>query len=142
MIRAGRASEPYLLAHRASWVIHNGDIPDGLFVLHHCDNPKCVNPSHLYLGTAADNSNDRVKRGRSRLGRVPGEFAEDGNPNAKLTRAIVNEIRSRPELGRKKYAKLGREYGVHGNTIRAIALNRLWAYSTSTGHAFITSATR
>jgi len=52
-------------SHRYSWIIHNGSIPDGLWVLHHCDNPKCVNPSHLYLGTKWDNAKDKVKRNKS-----------------------------------------------------------------------------
>jgi len=52
--------------HRFSWVIHNGPIPDNKWVLHHCDNPKCVKPEHLYLGTAQDNADDMVARGRQR----------------------------------------------------------------------------
>lgn len=54
-------------AHRASWLIHVGVIPDGLFVLHKCDNRSCVNPDHLYLGTVNDNFQDWIKRGRGRV---------------------------------------------------------------------------
>lgn len=52
------------LAHRESWRRANGDIPDGLWILHHCDNPPCVNPAHLYLGTVVENVRDMIDRGR------------------------------------------------------------------------------
>lgn len=52
-------------AHRVAWVIHSGmPVPEGLWVLHHCDNPKCVRPSHLYLGNVLDNTRDRIVRVR------------------------------------------------------------------------------
>lgn len=51
-------------SHRLSWVLHNGAIPDGQWVLHHCDNRTCVNPDHLYLGNAQQNTNDKLNRGR------------------------------------------------------------------------------
>jgi hypothetical protein len=52
--------------HRFSWELANGPVPDGLYVLHHCDNPPCVNPAHLYVGTQQDNVSDRERRGRGR----------------------------------------------------------------------------
>lgn len=55
-----------MLAHRFSWVEANGtDVPDGLFVCHHCDNPPCVRPDHLYAGTRVDNAKDSIRRGRN-----------------------------------------------------------------------------
>lgn len=53
-----------IMAHRASWIMHNGPIPDGRLVLHLCDNPPCVRPTHLYLGDFKDNARDAVTRGR------------------------------------------------------------------------------
>lgn len=58
-------------AHRISWELHHGPIPKGLWVLHHCDVRNCVNPKHLYLGDAQDNSDDRLRRGRVRTHATP-----------------------------------------------------------------------
>ena len=59
------ARSKWVEAHRVSYLIEHGSIPDEMFVLHKCDNPKCVRPSHLFLGTQEDNVNDCIEKGRA-----------------------------------------------------------------------------
>ena len=74
-------------AHCVSWLLTGKDIPEGLYVLHHCDNRKCVNPEHLYVGTPQDNTDDMLERGRHVA--CPGE----ANGYSKLTADQVRYIR-------------------------------------------------
>lgn len=105
-------------AHRRSWRMFNRSvIPAGMYVLHRCDNRACVRPSHLYLGTQADNMRDMVHRGRSHSPkpRTRGEL----NHRSKLTDAQREEIRSQYVNGATRDA-LAAQYGVCNGTIRNI----------------------
>lgn len=107
-------------AHRASYTLFRGEIPDGLLVRHDCDRPVCVNPHHLRLGTDQDNANDAKERGRRPHG--------EKHYSAKLTEDDVRTIRTRHHLGDVTYVELGAEYNVAANTIKAIVTRKTWTH--------------
>lgn len=95
-------------AHRLSWTIHNGPIPQGLNVLHRCDIRACVNPSHLFLGTTQDNVDDKVAKGRQALGEKHGM--------SKLSTTDVQQIRLLRSQG-VSVRSLSRDFGVSATHI-------------------------
>lgn len=109
-------------AHRVSWILANGPIPIGMDVLHHCDNPPCVNPSHLYLGTHTDNMRDRSVRGR-----FP-STAGSLHPEAILTEQAVMDIRERRRNGDHRVQATAAEYGISVSTYWAVVLYRSWKH--------------
>ena len=106
------------LVHRASWRMFKCDIPAGMFVLHKCDNPACVNPSHLWLGTQSDNLHDMWTKGRAR----PQTSIGEKHGMSKVTESIVREIRESSLSG----VDLARKFGITPTTVCDIRKRRTW----------------
>jgi hypothetical protein len=115
-MRIGRT----IRAHRYSWVIHNGPIPNNMFVCHRCDNPSCVRPNHLFLGTAKDNTLDMISKHRQCGAR--GET----HPFHKLTNEDIPKIRS----SSLSCNQLAMQYGVSSVLINSIKLRKRWTHIT------------
>lgn len=117
----GYKSRPNWYAHRLSYRIHHGPIPDGADVMHSCDNRLCVNPDHLSVGSRAQNMRDAQTRNRTTKG--------TRNSNSKLYNARIVQIRKRysanPNL---TFRELGRMYGVSADTVWKIVRGKRWAH--------------
>lgn len=110
----------YYGAHVVSYVLSHGDVPPGQCVLHTCDNPPCVNPKHLWLGTKGDNNSDRRNKGRE------GNRVGERNGRAVLNATKVQEIR---QLGKtENYARIAERFGVCTVTVAKICQRKLWAH--------------
>ena len=107
-------------AHRAAWFLTYGPVPDGLHVCHHCDNPRCVRPDHLFLGTHDDNMRDMTVKGRGHQG--------VRNVNAKVTEADVRAIRIRYAAGGVTQKALAEKYGVDHTTVSLIVRRKNWRH--------------
>jgi hypothetical protein len=137
-------------ANRLVWMIKNGVIPESHFICHHCDNPGCVNPSHLFLGTCLDNIRDMIKKGRKVTIRGDAHYARtnpeklargdrsgprlhpecvargERNGDSRLFEWQVREIRQKYAIGGWTWKTLGREYGVSKTAIGFILKRKLW----------------
>lgn len=106
-------------AHRVAWMVCRGEIPSGTHVCHHCDNPPCCNPDHLFLGSDADNVADKIRKGRMRRG--------VDMPGAKLDPDKVREIRGRTAAGETQNA-IARALGVSPAAISHVLDGRNWKH--------------
>lgn len=108
-----------LRTHRAAYAATHGEIPDGMFVCHKCDNPKCINPAHLFIGLPADNSSDMARKQRSSIG--------EKNPMAKIDSAMAQAIRiwARTGLLQKKIAA---KFGISREAVGTIVRGERWKH--------------
>jgi hypothetical protein len=126
--RAGYGSKKVggktMLAHRWVFETEKGPIPDGLYVLHHCDNPPCVNPEHLFLGTHQDNMDDRQRKGRTC---PPPPTKGSACPWSRLSDADAAIIRhlAHCDVNQPRLAKL---YGISQTMVSRIKLRKAWAH--------------
>lgn len=131
VIGKGGKSAGLIRAHRAAWELTNGPIPDGLYACHRCDNRACVRPDHLFLGTAKENSQDMVRKGRVASGDRSGprnhraSYVGERASQSKLTWAQVDEIRARLKMGEKQ-RDLSKAFGVAQGQISAIGSGKRW----------------
>lgn len=108
-----------ILAHRYSYELYNGKIPDGLCICHKCDNPSCVNPDHLFLGTIQENNLDCIKKGRIARGEKRGSKLKE--EDIKLIRNLYNTYK----IYHKQIATM---FGVSRTSITLILNNKRWSH--------------
>jgi hypothetical protein len=121
-INSGGKHGPIISAHRLSYVLHNGVIPEGMFVCHSCDNPACVNPSHLWVGTHLDNMADMTRKKRN------GQYDRTKvpkKPNQKIAREAAAEIKRLSLMGVNQ-DELARLFGVSQALVSGIKTGKHW----------------
>lgn len=132
----GRApGEGNAKAHRLAYELLVAPIPEGMFCLHRCDNPSCVRPDHLFLGTAADNGADARRKGRTALGERSGmrrhperHVRGERHPQAKLSAAGVLEIRSLYTKCHPPLRELALRFGITASNVSYILRRKSWCH--------------
>lgn len=119
-----RLSGASIKAHRQAWINTYGPIPEGLYVCHKCDNPPCVNPTHLFLGAPRDNSRDAAQKGRIKNGDQRGE----SNNAAKLSLQLMRRIKRARESG-LSYRAIGARFKISHTHARHIATGLRWQHT-------------
>ena len=109
-------------AHRVSYELNKGPIPEGQCVCHTCDTPSCVNPDHLFLGTPSENVADMVEKGRLK------DNSGRNNPASKLTEAKVLDIRARYAAGDTTQAAIARRFGINASSVGHIVTRHTWRH--------------
>jgi hypothetical protein len=112
-------SEPRITVHIYSWLVNFGEIPAGIYVCHTCDNPRCSNPAHLFLGTPQENQTDCIDKGRRPKG--------EGNAAAKLTEKEVKKIKQLIVMG-VSMKRIAKDFKVNPTTIERINNGRTWKH--------------
>jgi len=134
---AFKANNTSYRCHRLMWEIVKSPIPKGMYVLHKCDVRNCVNPKHLFLGTAQDNINDCIKKGRFRVASgknhgtktKPERIARGSkHGNSKLNEKIVSDIRSLYKKCSETHLSLAKKYGVTEGCIQQIINKNVWTH--------------
>lgn len=115
-------------AHRISFMVTYGPIPDGMLVCHSCDNRKCVNPDHLFKGTPLDNTKDMIAKGLQKFGVSLTARRGERNGNAKLTSDDIQAIRGQYATGDTTHKKIASRYGVNRQTVGRIIRGEYWAH--------------
>lgn len=110
-------------AHRVAWILYKGDIPPGLCICHKCDNRKCANINHLFLGSYKDNYDDMVKKGRLKSNSLKG----DKHYRAKFKEKDINDILKKHDEG-MKFSDLAKLYNCHRSTIYLIVKRKNWKH--------------
>lgn len=117
-------------AHKFSYELENGEVPDGLHVLHHCDNPSCVNPSHLFAGTHKDNMHDMIAKGRSPVIGTSHSGYWRRRKDTKLTPELVQQIRESPDSG----STWARRLGISVSTACRVKRGTMWTPEVIAGY--------
>lgn len=131
-----RVDGKVMKAHRVSWMLFCGEIPGGMFVCHRCDNPRCVNPDHLFVGSQSDNMADMKVKGRGFVqsgvtwqhARPDDVLRGEDAPSVKISKSAVESIFAENDGSWGIRSRLGRKYGISPQHVGRILDGKAWAH--------------